>query len=129
MTRKGDLIVDKAIDRSEINQGKQKENLDEYPADKRNMILPSDQVPLGLYESDDNVPVGQSGMDRLINDAPVRRELPEQGVSGNLSPSLSVHIEDEVAPEVDLHTNNTPSLRRSTRSNKGKTSRFDDYET
>ena len=64
-----------------------------------------------------------------MDDAPVRRELTEQGVSGNLSPSLSEHIEDEAAPVVDLHTNNTSSLRRSTRTNKGKTSRYDDYET
>ena len=75
------------------------------------------------------MPVGQSGMDRLINNAPLRRELPEQGVSGNLSPALSEHIEDEAAPVVDVNTNNTPSLRRSTRSNKGRTTKYKDYET
>ena len=60
------------------------------------MILPSDPVAPRLYESDNNVPVGQSGMDRLINNAPLRRELPEQGVSRNLSPALSEHIEDKL---------------------------------
>ena len=129
MTRKGDSIVDKAIDRSDINQGKEKENLDRYPEDRRNMILPTDPVAPRVYESEYNVPVGQSGMDRLMDNAPVRRELPEQDVTGNLSPSLPELIEDEAAPVVDLHINNTSPLRRSTRTNKGKTSRYDDYET
>ena len=49
----------------------------------------------------------------------------DTGVSGNLSPSLSEHIEDEAVP-VDL---STPSLGRSTRTSKEKTSIYNDYET
>ena len=44
-------------------------------------------------------------------------------------PGVPAHVENEAVPVVDVDINNTPSIRRSTRLNKGKTSRYNDYET
>ena len=86
------------------------------------MMPPSDTFVPRVCEEEHNATVGQSGTDRLIDDSPaVRIELPEPGVPA--------HVENEAVPVVDVNINNTPSIRRSTRINKGKTSRYDDYET
>ena len=112
-----------AIDRSENDKRKEKENFDSNsPVNARNMILPSDTFVPRVCEAENNVSVEQSGKDRLIDYSPaVRIELPEPGVPA--------HVENEAVPVVDVDINNTPSIRRSTRLNKGKTSRYNDYET
>ena len=120
MPRKIEPTVKTAIDRSKNDKHTGKETFDaNNPVNTRNMMPPSDTFVPRVCEEEHNATVEQSRKDRLIDDSPaVRIELQEPEVS-----------EYEAVPMVDVDVNNTPPIRRSTRVNKGKTSRYDDYET
>ena len=123
MPRKIEPTFNTACNRSQNDKCTRKETVDaNNPVNTRNMMPPSDTFVPRVCEEEHNATVGQSGTDRLIDDSPaVRIEIPEQEVSSR--------IEYEAVPMVDVDINSTPPIRRSTRVNKGKTSRYDDYET
>ena len=122
MPRKIEPTVNTAIDRSKNDKHTGKETFDaNNPVNTRNMMSSSDTFVPRVCEEEHNATVEQSRKDRLIDDSPaVRIELPEPGVPA--------HVENEAVPVVDVNIN-TPSIRRSTRINRGRTSRYDDYET
>ena len=123
MPRKIEPTFNTACNRSQNDKCTRKETVDaNNPVNTRNMAIPSDTFVPRVCEEEHNITVEQSEKDRLIDDSPaVRIELPEPEVSSN--------VEYEAVPMVDVDINNTPSIRRSARVNKGKTSRYDDYET